>query len=665
MSKRFTKISLTILTLVFAFCMSIAMLGVGNAYASNEVTTFEMASAVQVRQSGPNGIRFAATIGSDDYDKLKNIDGIEFGIILVPTDWISNVEDLRFGNSDLPEYDEENPAQKYFAKGVNTPVIDLNDYDDDGDETEYVLCASFINIKESNFARGFTAKAYYKIGNEYFYAKGYSQKNIFEVASKHLATAEFEEDIPAQKAVKDYLVDVVDSVTEKYSDIDLAVDGNAIENGVAYRGDEFVATATVKNPSNNKTLTAGVKLVLTKDDLVDYDCIGFNAEENKYTFLKSGVYELGFSIGSKEIDLGDLTIKRHGVKLNAVPTFKLETFVAKDYASGKGQFISLRGLNYWTDDENTSAQAETVYTVKDYDETSWLVPGSNYGHASYIYLRNGGKATNAMGDETVLINYTDSYGVTYSYEHVVECSKFVAKGSADSDIATNAIEITAGPVVNTFVENVPLTDGTTDLIRFAVNKNVTKSAKNIKMKIEDVNDANNFVYVYFSVENQTYASNFAHMHMGMRPAKWSKLYGVSGSVIRKYTMTYGWADYGHSERPIGSLIHPNGNQYLMNEDKYFYEMMGVSIVNSEVFLRYTTDINKAPTAVNLCPTSMQDSTVSSEWTETTGTWTEFKDVTHVNITIFDCTAALLIDTIGGQPVTAQSLTKVYNTFKQV
>ena len=123
MSKRFTKISLTILTLVFAFCMSIAMLGVGNAYASNEVTTFEMASAVQVRQSGPNGIRFAATIGSDDYDKLKNIDGIEFGIILVPTDWISNVEDLRFGNSDLPEYDEENPAQKYFAKGVTAGSV--------------------------------------------------------------------------------------------------------------------------------------------------------------------------------------------------------------------------------------------------------------------------------------------------------------------------------------------------------------------------------------------------------------------------------------------------------------------------------------------------------------------------------------------------------------
>ena len=57
-----------ILTLVFAFCLSIAMVGVARADGTlYEAKSFTMTQEAQVRTLAPNGIRFSATIDAQEY----------------------------------------------------------------------------------------------------------------------------------------------------------------------------------------------------------------------------------------------------------------------------------------------------------------------------------------------------------------------------------------------------------------------------------------------------------------------------------------------------------------------------------------------------------------------------------------------------------------------
>lgn len=686
MSKRFTKISLTILTLVFAFCMSIAMLGVGNAYASNEVTTFEMASAVQVRQSGPNGIRFAATMNEYDYDKLRDVDGIEFGIILVPTDWIDSVDDLRFGNPDLPEYDEENPAQKYFAKGVNTPVIDLNDYDDDGDETEYVLCASFINIKESNFARGFTAKAYYKIGNEYFYAKGYSQKNIFEVASKHLATAEFEEDIPAQKAVKDYLVDVVDSVTEKYSETQLNVDESVIQDNVAYRGDALTATATVKNPSNNKTLTAGVKLVLMKLDQEVENGVAYDSENKKFVLATSGVFKLAAKLGSK-IDnesAVDLTVKRRDVEVKVTTrrattnykTFEpiadqtqvLSTYAGYNKVDAAGNSVNL--LYEVTDPENPTASISNANAELINNELgNWqLKVAENFNYLMWM----GGYPVKRV--VTYRANYVDNYGITYSYE--LPCS---APPTPVSDAffgkdqtyftATDALFTTITGAKALTIQNVPLTDLSTEsIIKFTLvsydgtTGEIKEATKSYQITISETGNPNNYVTIGFGRYSTTHLCFGVNApcfgvttHYGQRSQNETALNTAAAKLGSEPSDASG---SGHMFDNYLFLKALRGqNAYNHDATNYNLEMLGFSIINNEFY------VNAGWSDLTYKSWSILTKNQQELQTAIAQAFDGFTDVENVDVSInywYNNTSnnktltKVIITELGGQPVTSQN-----------
>ncbi len=664
MSKRLTKISLTILTLVCAFCMSIAMIGVAKADTTlYQAENFKMETAVQIRQNGTNGIRFWASMSADDYDNLKDVEGIEFGIMIAPTDWLDSADDLVFGNDALPEWYDDTDATKYFAKGVNVPILDVDDFDQDDDVTEYLLHASFVNIKDSNFSRTFTAKAYYKVGNEVVYAQGANEKNIFETASKYVATTEFDEEEPEEKFVKDYVYGIVDKVAEAYTDITVNVAG--VQDGVAYRDDEFEVPATLKKPGDDtKVLNAVAKLTIEGEMLEEG--VAYDTTTKKYAFKDSGLFTLTTAIGTKYVQTQDITIKRHGVQLNATPTVQLYNFADNSYTSGVGKSYNIRSHSTWTDDENSNAPSDTVYSIKEKEQGNhWLVFNGSY--PSNIYLKNGATATPDMGDETVVISYTDAYGVTYSYEHVIENTKFVAKGASNSYIATDAIEVPLTAVSSLNISNVPLTDGTTDFIRFAVNKNVTNNCKVIKMRVSDVNDDTNYVDFFMTRINGTYNWGPATTTFGMQAKGWSTRYGYNTSgVLAKQLLDNSNGSGGLSIAGCPcALVGKYQNVQLM-EDTYYREMLGISLVNSEMLLRFSQSANVDPTQWNLCPKEVQDATVSSIWAESE-VWSAFDNVTHVNITFYDPQGGveLLIDTIGGEKVTAETLSKFSLTFEKV
>ena len=181
MSKRLNKILMAVLAAVVALCMAIATLGVFTTKAAVSTGDIVMLDSAQVRQTGEMGIRFTATISESDYETLS-AQGAEFGMILAPADWVENDDDLAFGSSALSLYDgTQGATDKFFAKGTNTPVQDINNFDGDDDTSEYILTCSFIKIKESNFDRNFKARAYYKIGNDYFHSEYVVERNIYTV----------------------------------------------------------------------------------------------------------------------------------------------------------------------------------------------------------------------------------------------------------------------------------------------------------------------------------------------------------------------------------------------------------------------------------------------------------------------------------------------------
>ena len=722
MSKKLTKISLTILTLVCAFCMSIAMIGVAKADTTlYQATDFKMETAVQIRQDGTNGIRFWASMSAEDYNNLKDVEGIEFGIMIAPTDWLGSADDLRFGNDALPEWYDGTDATKYFAKGVNVPVLDTDNFDQDDDVTEYLLHASFINIKESNFSRSFTAKAYYRVGDEVVYAQGANEKNIFETASKYVAMSDFDETEPKEKFVKDYVYGIVDKVAEVYTDVQVSLDVDAIVDGVAYRDDQVNATATLKKPGDDtKELKAQLKVALTKDGEEIENGVVYDAETQKFELATSGIFKLATKLGSKidEANAIDLTLKRREVKVEIIPCdgvalrdFKPQADVTKilmsDFAfagnNAPGNAVVLRAKI--TDPENSKIVHAEVPEGRDEvdviddrahftggytftNNPTWLKMTYNEGYA-YVSLVERKKANNS----SVKAVYVDNYGVGYDVElPILPYADFAFYGKNEQFSATDALMVTFTKNQWVTFEDVPLTGSITDnIIDFTVVNPLAKDsegniiydettgyatfettlkARTYTIRVSNPSDPSIYIDYYFGMYSST------HVCTGLRAYNWdtstwgsasgySKIGITASGTVESPTLKYitgypangGMGTYYDEAAIIKCLI--GKNSYNHNPDKYKNETFGFSIVDSQFYINYGKSNSWISATASIFPRNLQQATGYL--------FDAFDNLDKVDISIAECHhynnpgATFVITRIGGETIDASWENKVHYT----
>lgn len=206
------------------------------------------------------GLRFDATLSKDDYDALaKNYNAVKFGMLVAPTDFIAtNVEtDLVVGSTSLPEYvagATYTVADKGMVNQEITPTYNTEDY-----PNLYAVRCAITNIKEYNFSRPFTARAYIATQKEANGAWEYTyddscQRAIYSIATYAINDGlTFSEDASKQRAVESYLNGIIDTV-QQYYDISVTQtvnDGTTTEakigdtitlNGVATKIDDATKT---------------------------------------------------------------------------------------------------------------------------------------------------------------------------------------------------------------------------------------------------------------------------------------------------------------------------------------------------------------------------------------------------------------------------------------
>lgn len=686
MSKRLNKVLMAVLAAVVAICMVIATAGLTTARADVTTGNITMLDSAQVRQTGEMGIRFSATISATDYEALK-AQGAEFGMIIAPADWVENDDDLAFGSSKLSLYDGTQGANdKFFNKGTNTPVLDVTDIDKDGDMSEYVLTCSFIKIKESNFDRNFKARAYYKVGNDYFHSEYVVERNIYTVASNALINGDVEDEV-----VTDYLVGIVGKVADEDSTLNVTVDGD-----VANKGDKFTVKATIN--TGKKVVNTAVALSVERDGAVVEDGLTYNEATGEYTVNTAGKLTLVGKVGNKTIDVKELTAKRTDVKVTLIPN-KLRTST-----SGHNDYVPFDDTSrvFYTDFQNVSNNVignGVILTtqVEDPENPDATVAFSDYtlsGNPTYykllanlnkVYIGNLDRTKKIQPVTGVSVTYTDAYGLEYTASLPVYGSNTLFDPAYYGQIenrftATDALIVDSGKEKNgtkywTTIEDVSLTSSKAeDLIRFTVmNKAGFEGQVTNKMWVFVISEAgnpNNWVKVSYG----RFGGSAAYISMGMNTNAWSQTklgYGYRGTSFTTLVNESSNDDPGWYYNGAGIANCNNGiNNLATDSVKYVGEMLGFSIINSEVFVNAGIadgTYGAFQSHNSILPKAQQNNETYgiTEWSGFDGFFEQGKKVDiSFAATNFraETTQYMIIDTLGGQKVTADWLNKMYYSY---
>ena len=142
---------------------------------SRDTKTFSGAS---VRISDPTGIRFTSEFRKPYIDALREKYGeenVKLGMIITPTDYLTSGVDFEMAALDACE---DITGTKYVK--VNASVI----HDDDPEF--YTINCALVNVKEGNYNRDFSARAYIEINGKIFkyadYNEEYNSRSIAYVA---------------------------------------------------------------------------------------------------------------------------------------------------------------------------------------------------------------------------------------------------------------------------------------------------------------------------------------------------------------------------------------------------------------------------------------------------------------------------------------------------
>ena len=177
-----------------------------------------LVNGASVRLSSPTGLRFTAILGADYLNSLEG--DVSFGIIIAPTDYVKAAGEFTVEALEELGYDvthKEIKADKY----VN---------EDPASDGYYEFTGVLAPVQEGNYTRAFSAIAYVKVGDTYYYSE-YNEKDN----SRSIAQV-------AEAAYKD-TAHVADDYYQHALDVDVE---EPVEGGE--EGETQIVTKTVYSP---------------------------------------------------------------------------------------------------------------------------------------------------------------------------------------------------------------------------------------------------------------------------------------------------------------------------------------------------------------------------------------------------------------------------------
>ena len=626
MSKRLTKLTITVLSAMMFLCMAIGLTTI-KAYAEMPIVdTFIMVDGASVRTQDPMGIRFAATISSEDYKKLS---GGEFGVMITPADFLDNLEgnqteDSYFKHGVMAAYVDETTEGKYFNYATVVPSVNEKNAD------EYVMTCSFVGIKEYNFSRPFAARAYCKLDGEYYYTN-IIERAVYSVVADAVAN-NFIEDENAQT----YFDGIIDKVHTKYDTLNVEYSSNVTENAIE-AGENFTVKATVSAADGKSLPTAVV--------FNDTDAFPEN-EDGTLKANKFGEYIITAGVGEKTSEKTFNVTARSDTYIAAV------RFTEANIINGTGKMIA-DVVDQGKVVENPTVTFKdnhawgTGTVAADGSYTDWE-GNSTYDKMHATYVDEFG-ASYTISNCTVPVEPV-YYGLNDNYAHdgvVAPLTKFDATNKKLSTIAIKDVELTS--------------DKTSELVRFqyiapmaAIGTSSDIGPRHLQIVVQDAEDLSNYFWV--SIIKTSGASTRAGIRTSSMGAYSNTYYGTSGTPSSSSKITGNTSGWALSGLP---LIFNGAGLATENYDDY---MIGLSMEGTAVYLTYngaTTKIWDLYSDTISYAKSGFDSTLSESMA-----WSGFSS-NKVNIYIrgdvyysTNGAAYLSFDKIAGQKTTTASVSSI-------
>ena len=181
----------------------------GCTVAPANIFGINMMSGAAVRMANPTGLRFTAMLGADYLNALVgDATDYSYGIIIAPTDYVAEANGV-FTVEALKALSYEVAYKEIKAENLQ------NDPTADGC---YVFTGTLVNVQKENYNRDFSAIAYVKVGDTYYYSnynEADNARNIAEVASNACADTSAEQNEVYQYAVTDGETVVYSPYTEE------------------------------------------------------------------------------------------------------------------------------------------------------------------------------------------------------------------------------------------------------------------------------------------------------------------------------------------------------------------------------------------------------------------------------------------------------------------
>ena len=299
---------LAILALAFTATLSVGATQAITASANAEPTaitlnqaTITLDDTASVRMDAPYGIRFDAFLSAEQYAGLKKTyETVEVGMLICPTDFITEGKTLDFDDSDglvlenAPE--QNNPEFGYVAIPEEQFVLDSK-------TNTYTIHGALVGIHQNNLSRPFTARAYIRAfdseGNEVTDAPVYSatttSRAIYSVAT--YAVADPEVDFTGDKAAcKTFLNEIIDEVQAYYGNLTVSVTSDNTqtqEYGILNDGDKVTVSATVtKNGDSTRVLDACPVLSAAAESGITL------TQTSKNEYVINGLNETGYNLSA-------------------------------------------------------------------------------------------------------------------------------------------------------------------------------------------------------------------------------------------------------------------------------------------------------------------------------------------------------------------------------
>lgn len=626
MSKKLTKITVSLLAVAMAICMVIGLTTVKTYAQAPSVATFVMVDGASVRTQEPMGIRFTATISSDDYDSVK--DG-EFGVMIAPADFLDNLEegqteDTYFRHGVMPAYVEETTEEKFFNYATVKPTVNEKNAD------EYLIVCSFVGIKEYNFSRPFAARAYCKVGDAYYYT------NIVEHAVYSVAADAVANNLIEDADALDYFNSIIDKVHTKYNTLNIEYSDNVNENAVE-AGENFTVKATVVAADGKSLPTAVV--------MSDANAFPVN-EDGTLKANKFGEFSISAGVG----DLTNETVFNVTARSDTyIQTIK---FTAVDLVNGTGKFVA---------DVVDQGKVVANPTVTFKDNHAW---GTGTVASDGSYTGWAGNSTY----EKMHATYVDEFGATYKIENCTVPLEPVYYGQNDNYAHDGVVaQLTKFDKTNLklstiAIKDVTLTsDKTSELVRFqyiaptaAIGNTSDVGPRHLQIVVQDAEDLSNYFWV--SIIKTTSSSTRAGVRTSSMGAYANTYYGATGTPSGSSKITGSSSGWAVSGLP---LIFNGAGLAAENYENY---MMGISMEGTTVYLTHGSTTVKLWDLYNDTITYANgghDSTLSESMA-----WKGFSS-NKVNIYIrgdayysTDGAAFVSIDKIGGVKTTADSVKSI-------